>query len=131
MQISREADYALRAVVYLSRLSDGQRAATSKIASEQQIPAAFLAKIVVRLSAAGLIHTSRGARGGVSLARPSDQISMLEVIEVIDGPILVNSCVLRPDECSMSSMCSFRPIFCEAQETLVGKLKSTTLAQLA
>ena len=70
MQITRQADYALRAVLYLAQLGSDRRAATSHIAEEQQIPPSFLAKIVSQLSVAGLLQTSRGARGGVSLARP-------------------------------------------------------------
>jgi Rrf2 family protein len=69
MQITRQADYAMRAVAYLANLGPEQRAATSQIAEEQQIPPSFLAKIVSQLSVAGLLQTSRGARGGVSLAR--------------------------------------------------------------
>ena len=61
MQITRQADYAVRAVLYLARLGMGNRAATSTIAEDQHIPPSFLAKIVSQLSIAGLLHTSRGA----------------------------------------------------------------------
>ena len=65
MQITRQADYALRAMVFLARLEPNNKAATKKIAEQQKIPPSFLAKIVSQLSIAGLIHTSRGAHGGV------------------------------------------------------------------
>ena len=65
MQITRQADYALRAVIFLSRLDSDQKASTSAIAEEQKIPPSFLAKIVSQLSLAGLIQTSRGARAAV------------------------------------------------------------------
>jgi Rrf2 family protein len=77
MQITRQADYALRAVIYLSRLGADERAATSQIAQEQRIPPSFLAKIVSQLSVAGLLQTSRGARGGVSLAKAPDRKSVV------------------------------------------------------
>src|SRR4030067_530183 len=93
MQITRQADYAMRAVLYLSKLGPERRAATSQIAQEQHIPPSFLAKIVSQLSVAGLLQTSRGARGGVSLARSPAQLSLLEVVEANDGPILLNECV--------------------------------------
>ena len=70
MQITRQADYAVRAVLYLARLGGGERASTSTVAEEQRIPPSFLAKIISQLSIAGLLHTSPGARGGVTLARP-------------------------------------------------------------
>jgi Rrf2 family protein len=126
MQITRQADYAMRAVAYLANLGPDQRAATSQIAEEQQIPPSFLAKIVSQLSVAGLLHTSRGARGGVSLARTPEDISFLEVVEAIDGPILLNECVADGSACSFGETCALRPVFCEAQADLVNKLETTT-----
>ena len=76
MQITRQADYAVRAVYYLAKMGPERRAATSQIAEVQQIPPSFLAKIVSQLSVAGLLQTSRGARGGVSLARAPEEITL-------------------------------------------------------
>jgi Rrf2 family protein len=129
MQITRQADYAVRAVLYLARLGQEQRAATSQIAEDQQIPPSFLAKIVSQLSVAGLLQTSRGARGGVSLARHPDQISLLEVVEAIDGPILLNECVGANGICSFGDDCPMRPVWCDAQAQLVERLKSTYFSQ--
>jgi Rrf2 family protein len=129
MQITRQADYAVRAVLYLARLGQEQRAATSQIAEDQQIPPSFLAKIVSQLSVAGLLQTSRGARGGVSLARHPDQISLLEVVEAIDGPILLNECVGTNGICSFGDDCPMRPVWCDAQAQLVERLKSTYFSQ--
>lgn len=126
MQITRQADYAVRAVLYLAQLGPEQRAATSQIAEEQQIPPSFLAKIVSQLSVAGLLQTSRGARGGVSLARDPEQISLLEVVEAIDGPILLNECVTHNGVCIFGDACVIKPVWCDAQTELVTRLKSTT-----
>jgi Rrf2 family protein len=128
MQITRQADYAVRAVLYLSQLGEDQRAATSQIAQEQQIPPSFLAKIVSQLSVAGLLQTSRGARGGVSLARSPEQISLLEVVEAIDGPILLNECVGN-GACNFGDDCPMKPIWCDAQSELVERLRNTTFDQ--
>jgi Rrf2 family protein len=128
MQITRQADYAVRAVLYLSQLGEDQRAATSQIATDQQIPPSFLAKIVSQLSVAGLLQTSRGARGGVSLARNPQQISLLEVVEAIDGPILLNECVAN-GACNFGEDCPMKPIWCDAQAELVDRLRSTTFDQ--
>lgn len=128
MQITRQADYAVRAVLYLSQMAPERRASTSQIAQEQQIPPSFLAKIVSQLSVAGLLQTSRGARGGVSLARSPDQISLLEVVEAIDGPILLNDCVGNAGACTFGDDCPMRPIWCEAQADLVRRLSMTNFA---
>jgi Rrf2 family protein len=126
MQITRQADYAMRAVAYLANLEPQERAATSQIAEEQQIPPSFLAKIVSQLSVAGLLQTSRGARGGVSLARSPEEISFLEVVEAIDGPILLNECVIDHSSCSFGESCALRPVFCDAQADLVNRLENTS-----
>jgi Rrf2 family protein len=130
MQITRQADYAIRAVRYLARLGPNQRAATSTVAQEMKIPPSFLAKIISQLSIAGLLHTSRGARGGVTLAREAGEISMLDVVEAIDGPILLNECVGDPANCTFSEDCMVHPIWTEVQETLVKRLRETRFDQL-
>jgi Rrf2 family protein len=128
MQITRQADYAVRAVLYLARLGTEHRAATSQIAQEQQIPPSFLAKIVSQLSVAGLLQTSRGARGGVSLARSPEDISLLEVVEAIDGPIMLNECVGN-GACTFGDDCPMKPVWCDAQAALVNHLRGTTFSQ--
>lgn len=128
MQITRQADYAVRAVLYLTQLGEEQRAATSQIAQDQQIPPSFLAKIVSQLSVAGLLQTSRGARGGVSLARSPEHISLLEVVEAIDGPILLNECVGN-GACTFGDDCPMKPVWCDAQAELVERLRATTFNQ--
>jgi Rrf2 family protein len=128
MQITKQADYALRAMIYLAKMDSNQRAATSQIAKEQHIPASFLAKIISQLSIAGLINTSRGARGGVSLARRPEEISILEVIEAIDGPILINDCTISTYSCPFGEDCPLQPLWCDVQGQLVEKLRTTTFA---
>jgi Rrf2 family protein len=130
MQITRQADYAVRAILYLARLNPNERAATSTVAQEQHIPPSFLAKIISQLSIAGLLHTSRGARGGVMLARDPKDISLLEVIEAIDGPIQLNECVGEDGVCAFEEDCPLRPVWCEAQEELVSKLKNKNFADM-
>lgn len=131
MQITRQADYAIRAVLYISKLGDNRRAATSQIAQMQRIPPSFLAKIISQLSIAGLLQTSRGAGGGVMLARTPAEITLLDVVEAIDGPIALNECVNDQGSCSFGTVCPLRPIWCDAQDDLVQRLKSTTFAQFA
>jgi Rrf2 family protein len=130
MQITRQADYALRAVSYLAKLGPNQRAATRNVADEMKIPPSFLAKIISQLSIAGLLHTSRGARGGVTLAREPGKISMLDVVEAIDGPILLNECVGDPADCEFQEECVAHPIWVEAQKSLVKRLGETRFDQL-
>ena len=147
MQITRQADYAVRAVRYLSILEmkyqknnpgmglvefakkkneEKNWTATSRIAQEQDIPPSFLAKIISTLCKAEILETSRGAHGGVSLARSPYETSLLDVVEAIDGAILLNECVSKSGKCSYEDECPLQPIWSEAQANLVSKLRSTT-----
>jgi len=130
MQITRQADYAVRAVLHLARMNNGDRAATSTVAKEQRIPPSFLAKIISQLSIAGLLHTSRGARGGVTLAREPKDITLLEVIEAIDGPIQLNECVADAGVCTFEDNCPIRSVWCDAQDELVKRLRGTNFADM-
>jgi Rrf2 family protein len=130
MQITRQADYALRAMLYLARLEPNQRASTSQIAEFQQIPPSFLAKIISQLSIARLIHTSRGAHGGVVLARKPEEISLLDVVEAIDGPITLNECTSDPNICSFGNNCPIHEVWCETQKEMVNKLSQATFDSL-
>jgi Rrf2 family protein len=136
MQITRQADYALRAILYLARHEltknePGWRpATTSKIAKEKLIPTSFLAKIISQLSISGLINTSRGASGGVSLARGPEKISLLDVVEAIDGPITLNECTKDPSSCLFGDSCPLHEIWCETQAEMVSKLSAATFDKL-
>ena len=131
MQITRQADYAIRAVYYVSKQGTNQRTATRKIAQEQRIPGSFLAKIISQLSIAGVLHTERGAHGGVMLAKTADAITLLEVVEAIDGPIMLNECVDDEDSCHFGADCPLRATWCDAQDDLVKRLGATNFAQFS
>jgi Rrf2 family protein len=131
MQITKQADYALRAVRYLSRIPEGEKASTSAIAAREQIPPSFLAKIISQLTIAGILHTARGARGGVYLSRPANDISMLEIVEAIDGPIVFNECTVNPKSCEFSKTCALHKVWCETRNDLINKLRQVKVAQFA
>ncbi|MCC6260596.1 MAG: Rrf2 family transcriptional regulator [Anaerolineales bacterium] len=129
MQITRQADYAVRAVLHLARQGK-QRVSTTAIAKEEKIPSSFLAKIISQLSIAGVLNTARGARGGVTLARAPEEITLLEVVEAIDGPIRLNDCVENPGGCAFEKDCPLQPVWWDAQKELVKRLKSTNFLTL-
>jgi len=131
LEVTRQADYALRAATEIARLPEGERVATATIASQQNIPLPFLAKIISQLVVRGILETVRGASGGVNLARLPQDITMLEIIEAIDGPISLNRCTRDPSVCEQMSSCPFCEIFVEAQLALTNRLENTTLADLA
>jgi Rrf2 family protein len=128
MQITRQADYAVRAVSYLANLEPGKKATTKKISEIQKIPLSFLAKIIAQLTVVGLLETTRGVHGGVSLARDPEVISLLDVVEAIDGPVMVNACVRDDYDCAIEN-CNIRPIWQEAQADLINRLKNAKFSR--
>ena len=131
MQITRQASYAARAILHLARSGKNAPISSSKVAKAEKIPPSFLGKIMWQLSMAGIVHTSRGAGGGVKLARAPKNITLLEVIEAVDGPIRLNECVEANGICSFEENCPMRLVWCEAQHDLVAKLKKANFAQLS
>jgi Rrf2 family transcriptional regulator, iron-sulfur cluster assembly transcription factor len=96
-----------------------------------QIPVTFLAKIIAQLSAAGVVRATRGAHGGVALARSASQISLLDVVETIDGPIALNEYTLDPSTCPVSDNCAVQVVWCETRTDLLKRLGETNFEQLA
>ena len=128
--LSRRADYGVRAMLDVASQSSEKRAVVSEIAERQRIPAYFLAKIVPRLAHAGLLRTSLGASGGVMLAMPANQITLLQIIEAIDGPLLLNLCSLDSAQCDCSKDCATLDVWCRAQKQLNQTLAQTRLGDL-
>jgi len=131
MVISRRTDYGVRIILDLAILPQEERAAAHSIADRQKIPRPFLAKIISQLCLAGLVTTYRGAGGGVALARPAAEITLLEVVEALEGPIRLNRCTIRPDDCPRNSYCPVHLVWSQAQADLVDRLGGTTFESLA
>lgn len=130
MEISRRTDYGVRVILDLAVLSENERTSTQEIAERQNIPSPFLAKIISQLSLSGLVITYRGAGGGVKLARPASEISLLQVIEALDGPVRLNRCVIEPSACPRDEYCPVHHIWAKAQIELVALLSVTTFDTL-
>jgi Rrf2 family protein len=131
VEITQQADYAVRAVLELALRPEGERVSSEEIARNQNIPVAFLTKICARLAAAGVVVTQRGVNGGVRLARSPDQITLLDVIEAIDGPITLNRCARRPNECSRDRTCAIHPIWLELCQEFRARLNGYDFAAMA
>lgn len=124
MQLSRKADYALRAVRHISTLPKGKLGSINSIAEAESIPREFLAKILKDLTRSGILVSYQGVTGGYRLSRMPKEISFLDVIEAIEGPIHMNLCTEGPNcGCDQYGGCQFRE-FWEVQETSVKKALS-------
>jgi len=130
LQLTRGAEYAVRAMTYLATFPEGHVASLHEIGEAQDIPESFLAKILQSLAKSGLAVSQRGAHGGFALARPAADITLQEVIEAVDGPISLNHCVLSPEDCARSASCAVHRAWLRAQAQLMDVLGTVTLESL-
>ena len=130
MQITRETDYAVRCILYLSKSPDRVTMA-GEIARENKIPKSFLAKIIQKLTRAEIISSFRGAKGGVRLARKPGSISLLDVIETIEGDVGMNLCAVDKRACGQSRGCSVHPVWVEIRSKTEKLLKEYKFDRLA
>ncbi|MEW6509668.1 MAG: Rrf2 family transcriptional regulator [Bacteroidota bacterium] len=131
MQLTMTGEYAVRAMVYLAALPSGTIAQIQEVAREWDIPEMFLRKIIPRLAGAGLLLSQRGAGGGIALARMPEQVTMLDVIEAVEGPMYLNRCLMSSWHCSRTDWCPVHEIWCTAQEELNKVLTARSLADIA
>jgi len=131
MQLTMTGEYAIRAMIHLAALPWGTVAQIAEISSRWDIPENFLRKITAQLSRAGLIRTQRGIGGGVQLARPAETLTLLDVIEAVEGKLYLNKCLIGPQFCERTGWCAVHLVWCEAQQKLKEILSSRSLAELA
>ena len=130
MQITRAADYAVRVMVHLSSLPPGSRVQKSALVELSEAPESFLSKVLQRMVSKGLIFSRRGGGGGFELAGSVERVSVLDIVEAIDGPIHLNLCVPGASGCDRSIACVVHPVWVEARAALVKVLGGATMARL-
>jgi Rrf2 family protein len=113
--VTREADYAVRCVVEVARAG---HTSAAKVARSQGISPTFLGKIVQSLAKAGILATRRGVGGGIALARPPEDFTLLEVIEAVEGPLAIIECLRQPGGCVHEGECPAFPYLALAQARL-------------
>lgn len=131
MQLTRAADYATRVMVHLAGLPAGSRASLPELAAAVEVPDHFLSKVLQALGRNGLIQSQRGASGGFVLSADPERISLLDVVEAIEGPIRLNLCLGPGEGCTRKSRCPVHLVWANAQDALVGVLRAASIASLA
>jgi len=131
MQLTRAADYAVRVMIHLASQEPGKRTSVPEIARAVEVPENFLSKVLQTLSRRGLIQSHRGVTGGFELSAGGRTVSMLEVLEALEGPIALNVCVGECGACRRKSRCPAHKVWVEAQEALAGVLRRASIADLA
>ncbi len=128
--ITRNTDYALRAVLHIAGQNRKDLASASEIARRQKISYQLTCKLLQKLQKAGIVRSTMGAKGGYRLAKMAEKVSLLDVIEAIQGKISLNKCILPGFKCPLKRNCKLRPRFQQMQETLKESLIETKLSDL-
>ena len=132
MRLSSMADYAVVTMSAAARHCGMVRVSAAQLAEETGLPPATVQKLVSKLSAAGLLRASRGAGGGLKLARPAAAISLADIVEAVEGPIALTACVEQGrHDCGMESACTVRPHWGVVNDAVRGALAEVPLTRLA
>src|SRR5512136_756181 len=130
LRISRKIDYGLRAMIYLASIPSDSVIPFREIARQMDVPEDFLAKILKTLVDQGLVKSTRGPHGGYALARAPDDISFLDVIEAVEGPVALNVCLDGDDACGRSSSCTMVSVWRLGQERMLDVYRQARLSEL-
>jgi Rrf2 family protein len=130
LKLTKKADYALMAMKHLAELSSVRSCSAKDVADAYGIPPEALAKILQRLAKAGLLQSQHGTNGGYTLARSAHTISAFEVIQAIDGPLFITSCVTVRGECGQSDRCNIREPLRKVNESIEAVLKRIKISHM-
>jgi Rrf2 family protein len=130
-KLSKKADYGLIAMKHLANHRPNHSCSANEIAEEYGISATLMAKVLQKLAKHGLVAAKHGSTGGYQLTKHADQISALEVLSAIDGPVLITSCVTSHGNCDATERCSVKEPLQRVNESILGVLSTVTIAHLS
>ena len=125
LELSSEGRYALRALIYLALV--GEQATADRVSAEAHIPRRLLARILAKLSHAGLVQSEQGRGGGSRLARPAGKITLREAVEAIEGPFGVVRCIMEDRACGEGAPCALHEAWEEGQQVILEYLGTQTI----
>ncbi len=131
MIYSRSTEYAIRAFVNLSRVPDGKYAMVKQIAQEEEIPAHFLAKILQQLARKGLLRSSKGPTGGFVLLRKPGDISLMDLVQALDGMVDYERCASGLSECNDDMPCGMHDSWKALRSRIMSYLEKTSIADIS
>ena len=133
LELTKRADYAIRVVLALADADpdDGERLSVRTLAEDRGISVQVLPRVMTDLASAGIVDGRTGRTGGYRLAGPATAISLLDVIEAVEGDQRRRRCVLRGSACGISAPCVVHDVFATAQDALLGELEGASIASIA
>ena len=129
LELTRRGDYAMRAVIALARHAPDVVGA-ARLAEETGIPRRFVAQVMSEVVRAGIAEARLGRSGGYRLRRPAASVSLLDVVEAVEGDVRRRACVLRNAPCQRDGACDVHGVFVAAQDALLAELRDATIASI-
>ena len=130
MELTKAGDYGFLGILYLAKQPEKKVVRLSEISENEDIPEKFLAKIFQSYTRSGLVRSHRGARGGFSMAKPANKITVKDILESVQGPIYLTRCMTDIETCERKDSCPLRKLWIKAQDHLTNLLEKKTLADL-
>ncbi len=130
IQVTKAGEYGIRAMGYLVNHGRDSKISIADISQARHIPEPYLRKLLKPLIQKQIVVSIRGVAGGVKLGRNPNEISLLEVVEALEGPIALNSCLGRDTSCEYIETCGMHSVWSEAQNAMFAVLSRKTLASL-
>jgi Rrf2 family protein len=130
LKLTKKADYGLMAMKHLAEHAQQGACSAKDVAESYGIPPEALAKILQRLTKAGLLHSQHGINGGYTLARDPHEISAYEVIRAIDGPLFITACITVRGECDQTQRCTIREPLRKVNESIEEVLRRIKIAEM-
>ena len=130
MKLSTRGRYGTRALLDLARHFENSPVPLKDIALRQEISRHYLEHLMIPLISAGIVRSTRGARGGLQLARPPREIKLSEVVPLLEGAIIPVDCLSNPESCPHHDLCAARDVWAEMKKAMDGVLESKTLQDL-
>jgi Rrf2 family protein len=132
LRINRQTDYAVRVILSLAQRDEATRLSSAEIQREMLIPKSFMGRIVAQLAQAGLVTTFTGRDGGLQLQRPASQITLKDIVEAFEGPVLLSECMQSKgeDDCPFRGNCPVRSKWGRVQVAMLQEMASVTMASL-
>lgn len=132
MRMSRKCDYALRALIRMGVESKEGYHNISEIARAEEIPVKYLEQIFMALKNAGILSAKPGPSGGYRLRKPASDVTLIDIVRLIDGPVAPARCVSRTayEPCPLEKRCALRPVLSDVRDAIARILNSITLAEV-
>ena len=131
MIFSSATEYAIRGVSELAARNVGGTVLLDELVAGTGLPRDFVAKIFQKLVRAGVLRSAKGRNGGFALARPAHEISLMEIVEAVEGPQLMDACVVGLERCNDHMPCAQHDLYKPIRQRLTDYLRTTTLADMA